>query len=121
VESCVIDNAEEQRYELRLDGELAGWIDYRRAGETVALTHAEVRPELRNQGHAETMTREALADLKERGLKADRSARSSSRTSGGTRTRSSPRAPRAPHARRSESMSWAIIWRHRRAAAGYAS
>lgn len=70
VESRVTDNASESRFELRLDGELAGWIDYRRAGDTVALTHAEVRHELRGQGHAETMTREALADLKRRGLQA---------------------------------------------------
>ncbi len=69
-ETQVTDNASESRFELRLDGELAGWIDYRRAGDTVALTHAEVRPELRNRGHAETMTRETLADLKQRGLRA---------------------------------------------------
>jgi len=70
MESRVIDNADAGRYELHLDGELVGWIDYRRAGDTVALTHAEVREELRNRGHAETMTREALADLKRRGLQA---------------------------------------------------
>ena len=70
MESRVTDNEGESRFELRLDGELAGFIDYRRAGDTVALTHAEVRPELRNRGHAETMTRDALADLKRRGLKA---------------------------------------------------
>jgi predicted GNAT family acetyltransferase len=70
VDSRVTDNADAGRYELRVDGELVGWIDYRRAGDTVALTHAEVREEHRNQGHAETMTREALADLKRRGLQA---------------------------------------------------
>ena len=70
MESRVIDNADARRYELRVDGELVGWIDYRRAGDTVALTHAEVREELRNRGHAETMTREALADLRRRGLQA---------------------------------------------------
>lgn len=70
MESRVTDNESEHRFELHLEGELAGFIDYRRAGDTVALTHAEVRPELRNRGHAETMTREALADLKRRGLKA---------------------------------------------------
>lgn len=70
METRVTDNAVAQRYELWLGDELAGWIDYRVAGDTVALTHAEMRPELRNQGHAETMTREALADLKRRGLRA---------------------------------------------------
>ena len=70
MDARVTDNEAESRFELRLDGELAGFIDYRRAGDTVALTHAEVRPELRNRGNAETMTREALADLKRRGLQA---------------------------------------------------
>lgn len=66
----VTDNESASRFELRLDGELAGWIDYSRAGDTVALTHAEVLPQLRNRGHGETMAREALADLKRRGLRA---------------------------------------------------
>jgi uncharacterized protein len=70
VDSQVTDNPDAGRYELRVDGELVGWIDYRRAGDSVALTHAEVLPERRNQGYAETMTREALADLKRRGLQA---------------------------------------------------
>jgi predicted GNAT family acetyltransferase len=70
VEPRVTDNAAEQRYELWLEDELAGWIDYRAAGDTVALTHAEVLPHLRNRGHAERLTREALADLKQRGLRA---------------------------------------------------
>jgi uncharacterized protein len=70
VDSQVTDNPDGGRYELRVDGELVGWIDYRRAGDTVALTHAEVLPERRNQGNAETMTRETLADLKRRGLQA---------------------------------------------------
>jgi predicted GNAT family acetyltransferase len=70
VEPRVTDNAAAERYELRVDGELIGWIDYRRAGDTVALTHAEVVPERRGHGFAEEMTREALADLERRGLRA---------------------------------------------------
>ncbi len=66
----VTDNEAKSRFELRLDDRLAGWIDYRRAGVVVALTHVEVLPELRNRGHAETMVREALADLRRRGLRA---------------------------------------------------
>jgi predicted GNAT family acetyltransferase len=66
----VTDNEGASRFELHLDGQLAGWIDYRRARDTVALTHAEVLPELRNQGHGEAMVRETLADLKRRGLQA---------------------------------------------------
>jgi predicted GNAT family acetyltransferase len=71
VESRVIDNSDAGRYELRVDTNLVGWIDYRRAGDTVALVHAEVREERRGQGLAEEMTRDALADLKRRALKAE--------------------------------------------------
>jgi hypothetical protein len=70
MEKHVTNNVYAARYELRDDGELAGWIDYRCLGDQVALTHAEVRPALRHRGHAKKMTREALADLKLRGLKA---------------------------------------------------
>lgn len=70
MEPRVIDNAGAQRYELWLGDDLAGWIDYRTAGSAVALTHAEIREELRGQGLAETMTREALADLRRRDLQA---------------------------------------------------
>ncbi|HZD87093.1 MAG TPA: GNAT family N-acetyltransferase [Gaiellaceae bacterium] len=66
----VTDNESANRFELRLDGRLGGWIDYDRQDGTVALTHAEVVPELRNRGHGETMVREALADLKRRDLQA---------------------------------------------------
>ena len=64
----VLDNESESRFELRLDGRLAGWIDYDRSGDVVALTHAEVVPELRNRGIGEQMVRDALADLAQRGL-----------------------------------------------------
>lgn len=66
----VTDNEDESRFELRLDDRLVGWIDYRRSGGVVALTHTEVLPELRNRGHGDTMVREALADLRRRGLQA---------------------------------------------------
>ena len=65
----VTDNESESRFELHLNGDLAGWIDYRRSGDVVALTHAEVLPELRNRGLGEQMVRDALADLEQRGLR----------------------------------------------------
>lgn len=64
----VTDNESASRFELHLNGDLAGWIDYDRDGDVVALTHAEVVPELRNRGLGERMVHDALADLERRGL-----------------------------------------------------
>jgi predicted GNAT family acetyltransferase len=68
--TSVTDNESASRFELHLNGDVAGWIDYRRSGDVVALTHAEVLPELRNRGLGEEMVRDALADLRQRGLRA---------------------------------------------------
>ena len=42
----VTDNAQRSRFELRVGGELAGWLDYRPAGDSIILAHTEVM-----QGH----------------------------------------------------------------------
>ena len=65
----VTDNEERSRYELRLDGDVAGWIDYSRSDGVIAMTHAEVERERRNQGLGERMVRGALDDVRERGLR----------------------------------------------------
>ncbi|MFD1824835.1 MULTISPECIES: GNAT family N-acetyltransferase [Mumia] len=66
----VVDNAEDQRYDLLVDGELAGTIVYRdpRAGVR-QLVHTEVRPELSGQGLASIIARAALDDARAKGLK----------------------------------------------------
>jgi uncharacterized protein len=38
----VTDDAERSRFELRVDGELVGWLDYRPAGDSIILAHTEV-------------------------------------------------------------------------------
>jgi predicted GNAT family acetyltransferase len=45
----VCDSPQRRRYELEVDGGLA-FIDYRREGQVVIMTHAEVPPTLRGGG-----------------------------------------------------------------------
>lgn len=66
--SVVRDHSERRRYELEVDGGLA-FIDYRRNGHVVVMTHAEVPPALRGEGVGSTLVRGALAFVRERGDK----------------------------------------------------
>jgi predicted GNAT family acetyltransferase len=56
----VTDNPELSRCELRLDGELAGWVDHRPAGESVILAHTEVLDGHEGQGLGGRLVRHAL-------------------------------------------------------------
>lgn len=58
----VVDNKQRGRFELFLDGELAGWCDYLDDGEVVSLTHAEVPPNRRGTGAAAKLV-DGLLDL----------------------------------------------------------
>jgi predicted GNAT family acetyltransferase len=57
------------RYEGSIDGDVVGWIDYRRDERTGALllTHAEVDPALGGQGVGTSMVLASLDDLSARG------------------------------------------------------
>jgi uncharacterized protein len=58
-ERAVRDNPAHHRFELEVDGGLA-FIDYRRAGHTLTLTHAEVPEALRGGGIGAALVRGAL-------------------------------------------------------------
>lgn len=64
----VRDHSAHQRYELDVDGGLA-FIDYRRDGRKVVMTHAEVPPALRGGGVGSALVQGALAIVRERGEK----------------------------------------------------
>ena len=53
----VSDNRGASRYELHLDGELAGVVLYRAEGATLVIPHIEVRPELRGKGYGRELVR----------------------------------------------------------------
>lgn len=64
----VRDNCARRRYELPLGGTMA-FIDYRRDGHVVTMTHAEVPPALRGGGIGRSLVAGALALVRERGEK----------------------------------------------------
>jgi len=63
----VSNNEREQRYEARVDGQLA-LIAYERRGDRIVLIHTEVPEELEGHGVAAKMARVALEDARDRRL-----------------------------------------------------
>ena len=64
--SAVRDNAARHRYELEVQGSLA-FIDYRRSGHVVTLTHAEVPESLRGGGIGSALVRGVLEFARSQG------------------------------------------------------
>jgi predicted GNAT family acetyltransferase len=64
----VVDNPAELRYEIHVDDELAGYIRYRIEPGTVVLAHTDVEPRWEGGWVGRTLVREALDDLRARGL-----------------------------------------------------
>jgi uncharacterized protein len=63
----IVDNAAERRYEARLRGELAGWVDYGRVGARLVALHTEVLPAFEGRGIASALVRRVLADARASG------------------------------------------------------
>jgi predicted GNAT family acetyltransferase len=63
----VRDNAERSRYELFVDGELAGIADYRLHGDQVVLPHTEIDRAKRGQGLGAILVQGALDDVRANG------------------------------------------------------
>jgi uncharacterized protein len=66
----VTDVPERLRYEARIDGVQVGFAAYLRKGKLVVFTHTEVDPVHEGQGVASALAREALDDVRRRGLRA---------------------------------------------------
>ncbi len=65
----VTDATEARRYEARLKGALAGFLDYRRrSGNQIVLVHTEVDPAFEGRGVGGGLARFALEDARRRGL-----------------------------------------------------
>jgi uncharacterized protein len=65
---AVRDNPDELRYELVVDGDVAGEIRYRLLPDAVALVHTEVAPKLEGSGLGGRLVEGALDDIRARGL-----------------------------------------------------
>ena len=65
----VINNETEQRYELHVDGALAGFARYRLRPDAVVFTHTEIFDAYEGQGLGGKLARAALDDVRSRGAR----------------------------------------------------
>jgi uncharacterized protein len=63
----IADNPEERRYEARVGGELAGWVDYGRVATRLVALHTEVPPAFGGRGIASALVRRVLDDARAAG------------------------------------------------------
>ena len=59
-EPKVVDNPEAGRFEVIVDGEVAGYAEYRRTTSSVAFTHTVVDPRFEGRGLGSVLARGAL-------------------------------------------------------------
>jgi uncharacterized protein len=68
LDPAVTHEPELNRYELRLDGRLVGFAEYRREDGRVAFTHTEIDPEREGRGLGSALVRAALDDARRQNL-----------------------------------------------------
>jgi len=64
----VTHRPQHSRFEVYADGELAGFADYRRAGDRLSFTHTETFAGFTGRGLATELIRTALDETRKRGL-----------------------------------------------------
>lgn len=62
------DSADRERYEVRVDGRLAGFVKYDLRPGSIELVHTEVNDEFEGRGLGSQLISFALEDARERGL-----------------------------------------------------
>ncbi|GGO00812.1 N-acetyltransferase [Microbispora rosea subsp. aerata] len=67
-EPRVADNSEASRFEITVDGALAGFADYRLKGREISLTHTEIDPAFEGRGLGSALVRAALDAARDAGL-----------------------------------------------------
>ena len=64
----ITDIPDARRYEARLDGELAGWVDYGRVRTRLVAIHTEVKPEFGGRGIGKALVRRVIEDARAGGF-----------------------------------------------------
>ena len=64
----IIDNPEHHRYEIRVDDELAGFVQYRRREGLIALIHTEIDTRFEGRGLASQLTAAVLDEARAAGV-----------------------------------------------------
>ncbi len=65
--TIVHDNQADSRFEITVDGRLAGYVDYRKDGQEYALPHTRVYPEFEGRGIGGQLITGALTEIASRG------------------------------------------------------
>lgn len=65
----VVDEPAKSRFEVLVDGQVAGFADYRLLPTKIVLTHTEVRPEHGGKGLAGRLVKHALEASRDAGLR----------------------------------------------------
>ena len=65
----VVDEPGRQRFEIRVDGELAGFTEYRRSPGLIAFVHTLIDPRFEGEGLGSRLVTEALNQVRADGLK----------------------------------------------------
>ena len=63
----ITNNTGQSRYEIHLDGKLAGFAEYRLSGAKTVFTHTEIDPAFEGHGLGSTLARGALDDVRREG------------------------------------------------------
>lgn len=66
--ATVTENKEAHRYEISVDGVVAGFAEYRRQRDVIALPHTEIDSAYSGKGLASKLIRYALDDARSQGL-----------------------------------------------------
>jgi uncharacterized protein len=66
--NVVTDNPDRERYELHVDGDLAGFAEYRGRKETRSFTHTEIDERFEGQGLGGVLVSAALDDVRANGM-----------------------------------------------------
>ena len=64
----VVDVPDRSRFEIRVDGEVAGFTEYRRRPGLIAFIHTETDPRFEGQGLASDLVRTALSGARSQRL-----------------------------------------------------
>lgn len=65
----VVDNSGESRFEVHVDGKVAGFADYRLLPTKIVFTHTEVLPDYEGKGMASRLVKTALETSRATGLR----------------------------------------------------
>jgi uncharacterized protein len=68
MELQVADHPEQEQYEIRADGRVAGFVQYHLRDGVIAFLHTETDPRFRGQGVAGRLIRSSLEAARERHL-----------------------------------------------------